>query len=123
MSSEVHASRFTTHAPMDLTSQRWHFIGIGGAGMSALAAALLDLGAAVSGSDAVESDATRDLQARDARITIGHGADNIGDATSIVLTGAVPADNPELLEAQRLGLPIVKRAVLLGRIMDTLRGV
>lgn len=108
---------------MDLTSQRWHFIGIGGAGMSALADALLDLGAPVSGSDAVESEATRELQARGARVAIGHDARNLGDATRIVLTGAVSPDNPELIEAQRLGLPVTKRAVLLGMLMDTRRGV
>ncbi len=91
--------------------------------MSALATALLDLGAAVSGSDAVESEATRDLQKRGARVTTGHNASNVGDATQVVLTAAVPPDNTELLEAQRLGLPIVKRAALLGMLMDTRRGV
>jgi UDP-N-acetylmuramate--L-alanine ligase/UDP-N-acetylenolpyruvoylglucosamine reductase len=107
---------------MDLTSQRWHFIGIGGAGMSALAIALLDLGATVSGSDLDESDATRQLQQRGARVAIGHNAANLGGATWVVLTGAVPPDNPELMEAQRLELPIIKRAVLLGMLMDTRRG-
>ncbi len=91
--------------------------------MSALATALLDLGATVSGSDAVESEATRDLQKRGARVTTGHNIFNLGDATQVVLTAAVPPDNPELLEAQRLGLPIIKRAALLGMLMDTRRGV
>src|SRR5436190_23717869 len=99
---------------MDLNTQHWHFIGIGGAGMSALAMALLDLGAVVSGSDAVESEATRELQRRGARVAIGHSASNLGDATRVVLTSAVPPDNPELVEAQRLGLPIIKRPALLG---------
>src|SRR4051812_19694256 len=104
-------------------SQRWHFIGIGGSGMSALALALLDLGASVSGSDAVESEATRELQKRGARVSIGHLAENLGDADQIVLTAAVPADNPELVEAKKRGLPIVKRSALLGMLMDTKRGV
>jgi UDP-N-acetylmuramate--alanine ligase len=73
---------------MDLSSQRWHFIGIGGAGMSALAAALLDLGATVSGSDLVGSEATRSLEARGARITIGHDARNLDAATRVVVTTA-----------------------------------
>lgn len=107
---------------MDLQNERWHFIGIGGAGMSALADALIDLGAAVSGSDAVESDATRELQNRGARVYIGHDPSNVGDATRVVLTAAVRPDNPELREAQRRGLPVVKRAVLLGLLMDTRRG-
>src|SRR5437660_7946609 len=101
-------SRITYHASpitMDL-AQGWHFIGIGGAGMSALASALLDLGAVVSGSDIAESEATRELQERGASIAIGHNPANLGDATSVVISSAVPPDNLELLEAQRLGLPI-----------------
>src|SRR5437764_4355954 len=85
-------------------SDRWHFIGIGGAGMSALADALLDMGASVSGSDAVASDATRELQARGARVHIGHDAANLGDATQVVVTGAVPDDNSELVAAREHGL-------------------
>src|SRR5437870_10364159 len=103
---------------MDLSTQRWHFIGIGGAGMSALAQALLDLGASVSGSDLAESEATRQLAMRGARIAIGHSPENIGDATCVVFTAAAPKDNPELLEAQQRGLPTVKRAALLGMLMD-----
>src|SRR5829696_5365718 len=99
---------------MDLTSQRWHFIGIGGAGMSALADALLDLGATVSGSDAADSATLRSLERRGARVAVGHSADNLGNATRIVLTGAVPSDNPELVAAQERGLPVIKRAALLG---------
>ena len=99
---------------MDLRNERWHFIGIGGAGMSALASALLDLGAEVSGSDLVESEATRLLEDRGARIAVGHDARNLDNATRVVLTAAVRDDNPELLEARRLGVPVVKRAALLG---------
>jgi UDP-N-acetylmuramate--L-alanine ligase/UDP-N-acetylenolpyruvoylglucosamine reductase len=102
---------------------RWHFIGIGGAGMSALAEALLDLGATVSGSDAVESEATRQLEERGARVHIGHDAANLGDATQVVVTAAVPDDNPELTAARQRGLPVVKRAALLGQLMDTRLGV
>lgn len=108
---------------MDLSQHRWHFIGIGGAGMSALAEALLDLGAEVSGSDLAASDATESLEARGARVFIGHHAENLGDADRVVLTGAVPESNPELLEAHRRGLPIIKRAELLGQLMDLRRGV
>src|SRR5919201_1499445 len=108
---------------MDLHTQHWHFVGIGGAGMSALAAALLDLGAAVSGSDLDESEATRDLQQRGARVAIGHSPSNLAGATRVIVTAAAPEDNPELIEARRLGLPIVKRAALLGMLMDMRRGV
>ncbi len=102
---------------------RWHFIGIGGAGMSALAGALLDLGATVSGSDAVASDATGELAARGARVHIGHDAANLGNATRVVVTAAVPAENPELLAAGERGVSVVKRAELLGQLMDMRRGV
>jgi UDP-N-acetylmuramate--alanine ligase len=108
---------------MDLKTQHWHFIGIGGAGMSALASALLDLGAAVSGSDLVESEATRELQRRGARVYIGHAADNIAGASRVVFTSAVGPDNPELAAAREGGIPVVKRAELLGKLMDTRRGV
>ena len=108
---------------MNLASQHWHFIGIGGAGMSALASALLDLGATVSGSDLSPSDATRSLETRGAKVFAGHSASNLAGATRVVLTGAVPEDNPELLAARSLEIPIVKRAALLGQLMDTKRGV
>src|SRR5215210_3108317 len=108
---------------MDLSSERWHFIGIGGAGMSALASALLDLGAYVSGSDLAASDATRELEQRGAHIFIGHSASNLDSPTRVVLTGAVPDDNSELVAARELGLSIVKRAALLGQLMDTRLGV
>ena len=91
--------------------------------MSALATALLDLGAVVSGSDLAASDATHDLEARGAKVYVGHAASTLAGATQVVLTGAVPVDNPELLAAKRLGLTVVKRAVLLGQLMDTRRGV
>lgn len=91
--------------------------------MSALAEALLDLGASVSGSDLSASGATEALEARGVRISIGHRAENLGDADRVVLTGAVPADNPELAAAQERDLLIVKRAVLLGQLMDLRRGL
>jgi UDP-N-acetylmuramate--alanine ligase len=102
---------------------RWHFIGIGGAGMSALAMALLDLGAQVSGSDMSASDATKELEARGARIFVGHAAANLGDADRVVMTAALSPDNPELVAAQERGIPIIKRAALLGELMDLRRGV
>lgn len=91
--------------------------------MSALASALLDLGAYVSGSDLSASLATQELEGRGAHVFIGHSAANLGTATRVVVTGAVPADNPELMAAQEGGLPVVKRAALLGQLMDMRRGV
>jgi UDP-N-acetylmuramate--alanine ligase len=116
--SQIQNSKFKIQ-----NSERCHFIGIGGAGMSALAMALLDLGASVSGSDMAASDATQELEACGARIYIGHNADNLGDATRVVVTAALSPDNPELIAAQGRGVPIVKRAALLGELMDLRRGV
>ncbi len=91
--------------------------------MSALAAALLDRGATVSGSDASPSSATAELEGRGVRIYTGHNGENLGGATRVVVTAALSADNPELLAAQERGIPIVKRAALLGELMDGRRGV
>ena len=107
----------------EIRNPKWHFIGIGGAGMSALASALLDRGARVSGSDIAESDTTRALASRGAQVYIGHDAANLGDADRVVYTGALAPDNPEVLEAERRGLSLVKRAQLLGELMDTRQGI
>ena len=107
----------------DIASYRWHFVGIGGAGMSALAAALIDLGATVSGSDMEESEATRALKDRGAMVHIGHSASHLGEADRVVFTGALSPDNPELAEAERRGIPVIRRAQLLGELMDLRRGV
>ncbi|HVF99233.1 MAG TPA: UDP-N-acetylmuramate--L-alanine ligase, partial [Chloroflexia bacterium] len=88
-----------------------------------LAEALLDLGASVSGSDLSASDVTRALEARGAPVSIGHRAENLGDADRVVYTGALAADNPEITAARERGLPLIRRAELLGQLMDLRRGV
>jgi UDP-N-acetylmuramate--alanine ligase len=105
--------------------EHWHFIGIGGAGMSVLAHALRDQAATVSGSDLQESAALDALRARGVHITVGHRADNpdLPAATTVVITAAVAPDNPELQAAQARGIPVIKRAALLGRLMADRTGV
>jgi UDP-N-acetylmuramate--alanine ligase len=105
--------------------EHWHFIGIGGAGMSVLAHALRDQGATVSGSDLQESAALDALRARGVAVTVGHRADNadLPHASRVVITAAVPADNPELRAAQARGVPVVKRAAVLGQLMQGRAGV
>ena len=96
-----------------------HFIGIGGISMSGLAEILLMEGFPISGSDAKESDLTRLLQARGAKITYGQCAENItDDIECVVYTAAVHEDNPEWAAAKRKGIPMLTRAELLGQIMD-----
>ena len=80
---------------------RVHFIGIGGAGMSGIARIMLARGVAVSGSDAKDSTMLAALRALGARISVGHDADNVQDVDTVVVSSAIRASNPELVEAAR----------------------
>ncbi|MCI7323678.1 MAG: UDP-N-acetylmuramate--L-alanine ligase [Lachnospiraceae bacterium] len=96
-----------------------HFIGIGGISMSGLAEILLEKGFTISGSDAKESDLTRTLATKGARIFYGQKAENIIPGIDVVVyTAAIHPDNPEFAEAQKQQLPMLSRAELLGEIMD-----
>ncbi|RMF14124.1 MAG: UDP-N-acetylmuramate--L-alanine ligase [Candidatus Dadabacteria bacterium] len=102
---------------------RVHFVGIGGTGMNGLAQILLDLGYAVSGSDVREGDVIACLRAGGARIAIGHAAENVADADVVVRSTAIPDDNPELTEAERLRVPVIHRAEMLAELMRLKPGV
>jgi UDP-N-acetylmuramate--alanine ligase len=97
--------------------KRIHFIGIGGIGMSGIAEVLLGLEFDVSGSDARRSANTERLEKVGATIFEGHNAENVGDAQVVVYSSAVKADNPEVVEAKRLGIPVIPRAELLAELM------
>jgi len=103
--------------------QNVHLIGIGGAGLSAIATVLLEEGYKVSGSDLRASPTTERLARSGATVRIGHAAANLGEAEVVVVSSAVPADNPELDEARRRGIPVLKRAAWLGHMMAGQRGV
>ena len=90
-----------------------HFVGIGGAGMSGIAHLFLAAGHRVSGSDIRDTDAVRGLRAAGVPIAIGHHADNIRGADTLIVTGAIAEDNPEYLAARAVGIPVVHRAVAL----------
>lgn len=95
-----------------------HFIGIGGISMSGLAEILIDEGFTVTGSDSHESELTRHLEAKGAKIAYGQRAENItGGIDVIVYTAAVHPDNPEFAAAVEKQLPILSRAELLGQMM------
>ena len=100
-----------------------HLIGVGGAGMSGIAAVLARLGVAVTGSDLKVSRYTRHLEEYGVPVSIGHDAAQVGDAALVVISSAIPPGNPELQEARRRGLPVLQRAEMLARIMATRRGV
>jgi UDP-N-acetylmuramate--alanine ligase len=87
-----------------------HFIGIGGSGMSGLARMFLDRGIAVSGSDRADSAALQSLAARGARVHVGHDAANLGDADTVIHTGAIWPENPEYVTAKERGMPVIHRS-------------
>jgi UDP-N-acetylmuramate--alanine ligase len=100
-----------------------HFIGIGGAGMSAVAQILLELGYTVTGSDQKLSHITERLEELGAVCYAGHNAENIGDAELIVISSAIPSNNPEWQFALHKGVPVIHRGEMLARMMDRQTGI
>ena len=100
-----------------------HFIGIGGAGMSAIAEVLAGLGYLVSGSDQSDSAALQRLAGLGIKIYIGHAPAQIAGADAIVTSTAVKADNPEVIAARESRIPIVPRALMLAELMRLKRGI
>ncbi|NIY73898.1 UDP-N-acetylmuramate--L-alanine ligase [Marivivens donghaensis] len=94
-----------------------HFVGIGGIGMSGIAEVLVNFGYTVQGSDAKTSKITDRLAGMGVKIFEGQSADNLADANVIVISSAIKPGNPELDEARRRGLPIVRRAEMLAELM------
>ena len=104
--------------------KKLHFVGIGGIGMSGIAEILLDQGFAISGSDRAMSDVTERLQSLGATIYEGHRAENIAaDVDTLVYSSAVINDNPEVQEAIRRKIPIVRRAEMLAEVMRLKYGI
>ncbi len=97
---------------------RVHFVGIGGAGLSGIARIMLARGIAVSGSDAKESRTVEALRALGARCHVGHDAEHVRDVETLVVSTAVRADNPEVVEAQRQGLRLLPRSAALESVMQ-----
>jgi UDP-N-acetylmuramate--alanine ligase len=97
---------------------RIHFIGIGGAGMSALAKVLLERGREVSGSDARRSRTTDALAAMGARIDFGHDAAAVGGAAGVVYSSAVKSDNPEIVAARSGGALVLRRGEALASLLQ-----
>ena len=108
---------------MFLKPQQLHFTGIGGIGMSGIAEILLNLGYQITGSDVKLSPITERLQSLGAKVYEGHAAENIDGAKALVVTSAVDAQNPELVEARRLGIPVIPRGELLAELMRLKYGI
>jgi UDP-N-acetylmuramate--alanine ligase len=94
-----------------------HFVGIGGAGMSGIAEVVKTLGFTVTGSDVAESMAVSRLRGLGIDVWIGHDSAHVSGADVVVISTAVKADNPELVAAKELRLPIVRRAEMLAELM------
>ena len=107
----------------ELQSKKIHFIGIGGAGMSGIARIMLAQGLSISGSDVKESTVTQNLATLGATIKIGHGAENVEGVDLIVLSTAIAQDNPEIVAAEKLGIPRISRAQALAILMAGKRSV
>jgi len=104
-------------------TQRVHFVGIGGIGMSGIAELLSNLGYAVSGSDQKASEVTARLQSLGVRVSVGHDAAHVGDADVVVYSSAVRPDNPELADARRRRIPVIPRAEMLAELMRLRSGI
>jgi UDP-N-acetylmuramate--alanine ligase len=94
-----------------------HFVGIGGSGMSGIARLFIDAGHPVTGSDVRESGNIDALRKLGARVAIGHDAANVGDADTLVVTGALWQDNPEYVLALQRGIPVLHRAQALAALV------
>ena len=100
-----------------------HFVGIGGAGMSGIAEVLANLGYQVSGSDLSDSSVTRRLKGFGITVFLGHQAEHIEGADAVVVSTAVPEDNPEVVAARTKHVPIVPRAMMLAELMRLKQGI
>src|SRR6516225_489537 len=118
------AVSLTTPAHLFLaSSQRIHFIGIGGIGMSGIAEILLTMGYSVSGSDLKRSGVTDRLVGMGARVFEGHAAANAAASDVVVTSSAVSPENPEVVEARSRKIPVIQRAEMLAELMRLKYGI
>ncbi len=104
-------------------TRRVHFVGIGGIGMSGIAEVLANLGYEVTGSDARESDVTQRLAQLGVGVQLGHDAAHVGAAEVLVVSSAIAAANPEIVEARRRRIPVIPRAEMLAELMRLRYGI
>lgn len=97
--------------------QHIHFVGIGGSGMSGIAEVLINLGYKVSGSDLKQTEVTQRLAFLGGEIFIGHKDEQVGDAHVVVTSSAILPDNPEVVQAKKLKIPVIPRAEMLAELM------
>ncbi|NBW51999.1 MAG: UDP-N-acetylmuramate--L-alanine ligase [Betaproteobacteria bacterium] len=100
-----------------------HFVGVGGSGMSGIAEVLSNLGYVISGSDLADNATTRRLAALGIKTYVGHAAENVTGADAVVTSTAVQSDNPEVIRAREMKIPIVPRALMLAELMRLKQGI
>jgi UDP-N-acetylmuramate--alanine ligase len=104
-----------------------HIVGIGGAGMSGIARVLLSRGIEVSGSDAKDSRRLQALKPLGGKVFVGHDANNIvvseTEPSCVVISTAISEDNPEVLKAIELGIPVVSRATALAELLQESKAI
>lgn len=100
-----------------------HFVGIGGAGMSAIARILLEMGFEVSGSDLTTTEVTQRLEKMGAKVFVGHDSKNLGDTEAIVLSTAIPNLNPEVIAARERNIRIFHRSDIVAALMAERKGI
>lgn len=100
-----------------------HFVGIGGIGMSGIAEVLHNLGYKVTGSDIKQSETTARLRDAGIPVFVGHATENVDDAHVVVVSSAVPSDNPEVIEARMRAIPVIPRAEMLAELARLKYGV
>jgi UDP-N-acetylmuramate--alanine ligase len=111
------------HVPAVAELGRVHLVGVGGRGMSGIARILDARGVPVTGSDAAPSAAVTALLALGIPCAIGHDAAHVGDADTVVVSSAIPPDNPEVVRARERGLRVLPRTVALVSLMQGYRSV
>jgi len=108
---------------MDFQNRRVHFVGIGGAGLSAIARVLMEQGAVVSGSDLVLSPVAEALARDGAQVFVGHRAEWVEGADLVIVSSAVPEENVEVQAARTAGIPVLHRDRILGDLMEGKIGI
>lgn len=99
--------------------QTYHFIGIGGIGMSALARILLQQGIAVQGSDSASSKITKELESIGAKIFLGQARDQVAESCTVIYSTDIAQENPEFIQAKEMGLTLLHRSELLANLMKS----
>ena len=121
--TKVELAKLRTMIPEMRRVRRIHFIGIGGAGMGGIAEVLANEGYQISGSDIANNAVTRRLNQLGATIFIGHEASHVAGASVVVVSTAIKSDNPEVVAARELRIPVVRRAEMLAELMRYRHGI